>query len=40
MRRALSLLAVLPVVALAAPAPKKFTLVFQGDNGGEIAPCG
>jgi len=43
-RRALWLLAVLPVVALAAPAPapasKKFTLVFQGDNGGEIAPCG
>jgi hypothetical protein len=40
--RALSLLVLLPAVTLAAPAPapKKFTLVFQGDNGGEIAPCG
>jgi hypothetical protein len=42
--RALSLLALLPALALAAsapaPAPKKLTLVFNGDNGGEIAPCG
>lgn len=43
MTRTLSLLVLLPAVALAAapaPAPKKFTLVFNGDNGGEIAPCG
>jgi hypothetical protein len=40
--RALSLLALLPALALAAgaPGPRKFTLVFNGDNGGEIAPCG
>ena len=40
MTRAMSLLVLLPAVALAAPAPKKLTLVFNGDNGGEIAPCG
>ena len=44
------LLALVPAIALAAPAataagtaaatPKKLTLVFNGDNGGEIAPCG
>jgi len=40
--RALSLLFLVPAVALAAgaPAQKRFTLVFSGDNGGEIAPCG
>lgn len=26
--------------ALSAAAPKKLTLLFSGDNGGEIAPCG
>lgn len=26
--------------ALAAEAAKKVTLLFTGDNGGEIAPCG
>ena len=40
MRRALSLAVLIPAVALAAPTPKKFTLAFMGDDGGEIAPCG
>lgn len=30
---------VLAGTALAA-APKQLTIVFQGDNGGEVAPCG
>jgi len=29
----------LATTALAA-APKQLTIVFQGDNGGEVAPCG
>jgi len=33
-------MALLPALALAAPAPKKLTVAFTGDNGGEIAPCG
>ncbi|WP_256559536.1 hypothetical protein [Myxococcus dinghuensis] len=28
----------LPLVAVAAP--KKLVLLFTGDNGGEVAPCG
>jgi len=38
--RLLVLLALLltPLVALAAP--KQVVLLFTGDNGGEIAPCG
>ena len=40
MTRAIPLLLLVPAIALAAPAPKKLTLVFNGDNGGEIAPCG
>ena len=38
---ALTLLAA-PVapVAAAKSAPKKVTLIFTGDNGGEVAPCG
>ncbi|HEY8207741.1 MAG TPA: hypothetical protein VIG99_09690 [Myxococcaceae bacterium] len=44
MNRARSILLLLaPAIALttaAAPAPKKLTLAFSGDNGGEIAPCG
>jgi hypothetical protein len=31
-------LLVLPDLALAGP--KKLTILFTGDNGGEIAPCG
>lgn len=40
--RSLLLLALVPALALAAEGagPKKLTLVFNGDNGGEIAPCG
>ena len=43
MKRATWLLWLVPALALAAgpaPALKKLTLVFTGDNGGEIAPCG
>ncbi|WP_276375021.1 hypothetical protein [Corallococcus exercitus] len=35
---ALALLLLLPFVAGAAP--KQLVLLFTGDNGGEIAPCG
>jgi hypothetical protein len=35
---ALALWLLLPLVAGAAP--KQLTLLFTGDNGGEIAPCG
>lgn len=35
---ALALLLLLPWGAGAAP--KQFVLLFTGDNGGEIAPCG
>ncbi len=31
-------LVLLPALALAGP--KKLTILFTGDNGGEIAPCG
>ena len=34
----LALLLLLPLVAGAAP--RQLTLLFTGDNGGEIAPCG
>ena len=37
--RALALWLLLPALALGAEA-KKLTVVFSGDNGGEIAPCG
>lgn len=33
----------LSVLLLALPslgAPKQLTLIFEGDNGGEVAPCG
>lgn len=42
MRRAFSFLLLVPALSFAAaePAPKKLTLAFSGDNGGEIAPCG
>ncbi|WP_268905924.1 hypothetical protein [Citreicoccus inhibens] len=33
-------LALLLVPVWASAAPKKLVLVFTGDNGGEIAPCG
>ena len=34
-------LSLAPGSGAAAPAaPKKVTLLFTGDNGGEIAPCG
>lgn len=39
LHRVLALSLLLPALALAAE-PKKLTLVFSGDNGGEIAPCG
>jgi len=32
--------ALLLVPGLAPAAPKKLTLLFTGDNGGEIGPCG
>ncbi|GHG81364.1 hypothetical protein [Comamonas sp. JC664] len=35
---ALALLLLLPMVAGAAP--KQLVLLFTGDNGGEVAPCG
>jgi len=43
LRSSLLLLALAPALALAADgagSAKKLTLVFNGDNGGEIAPCG
>lgn len=40
MTRALALVAVLALPAFAAGDKKQLTLVFQGDNGGEVAPCG
>lgn len=39
MTRAL-LLALLASTAFAGGDRKQLTLVFQGDNGGEVAPCG
>lgn len=39
--RLLTRLALLLAVALPFAAPaKELTLVFTGDNGGEVAPCG
>ncbi len=38
MSRLLLLLSLLPVVAFGAGPP--LTVLFTGDNGGEIAPCG
>lgn len=41
MRRGLSLWLLLAVASPAAEAaPKQLTILFTGDNGGEIAPCG
>ena len=37
---ALAALALLLVPFVAGAAPKKVVLLFTGDNGGEIAPCG
>ena len=39
-RLALAALALLLVPFVAGAAPKKVVLLFTGDNGGEIAPCG
>jgi len=36
----LPLLALLLAPALAGAQVKKLTVLFTGDNGGEIAPCG
>jgi hypothetical protein len=36
----LSLLALLLSPLVAGAAPKQVVLLFTGDNGGEIAPCG
>jgi hypothetical protein len=36
--RLLTLLLLIP--GLAPAAPKKLSLLFTGDNGGEIGPCG
>jgi len=33
-------LALLLIPGLAPAAPKKLSLLFTGDNGGEIGPCG
>jgi hypothetical protein len=33
-------LALLLLPLVAGAAPKKLVLLFTGDNGGEIAPCG
>lgn len=38
--RALALALGLCAAAPAAAAPKELLLVFTGDNGGEVAPCG
>jgi hypothetical protein len=37
---ALAALALLLVPFVAGAAPKKAVILFTGDNGGEIAPCG
>lgn len=39
-RLALAVLVLLLVPLGASAAPKKAVLLFTGDNGGEIAPCG
>ncbi|WP_256434327.1 hypothetical protein [Myxococcus sp. CA033] len=36
----LAVLALLLVPLVAGAAPKQLVLLFTGDNGGEIAPCG
>ncbi|HLM42749.1 MAG TPA: hypothetical protein VK458_02725 [Myxococcaceae bacterium] len=36
----LALLALLLTPLMASAAPKQVVLLFTGDNGGEIAPCG
>jgi len=36
----LSAVALLVLPGLAPAGPKKLTILFTGDNGGEIAPCG
>ncbi|CAM3280407.1 MULTISPECIES: hypothetical protein [Corallococcus] len=38
--RRLVALALLLLPLVAGAAPKKLVLLFTGDNGGEIAPCG
>ncbi|MCY1045983.1 MULTISPECIES: hypothetical protein [Corallococcus] len=38
--RRLAALALLLLPLVAGAAPKKLVLLFTGDNGGEIAPCG
>ncbi|MFO0597078.1 MAG: hypothetical protein U0228_39770 [Myxococcaceae bacterium] len=40
MTRFVCSLALLSAVALAAPPPKQLVLAYQGDDGGEVAPCG
>jgi hypothetical protein len=39
-RRALVLAAVVLPFVVAAAEDRKLSIVFTGDNGGEIAPCG
>ncbi|WP_255510303.1 hypothetical protein [Myxococcus sp. AB025B] len=36
----LALLAALLLPLVAGAAPKQLVLLFTGDNGGEVAPCG
>ena len=36
----LALLAALLFLLVAGAAPKQLVLLFTGDNGGEVAPCG
>ncbi|WP_279637155.1 hypothetical protein [Corallococcus sicarius] len=38
--RRLAALGLLLLPLVAGAAPKKLVLLFTGDNGGEIAPCG
>ena len=40
MTRAVLLIVALLFAAQPAWAQKKLTLIFTGDNGGEVAPCG
>jgi hypothetical protein len=38
--RKLAALALLLLPLVAGAAPRKLVLLFTGDNGGEVAPCG
>jgi hypothetical protein len=39
-RLALAAALTFSLAAFGAPAPKKVTLLFTGDNGAQVAPCG